>query len=352
MDWKQRIAPFIFLGNFLNDFLDKKNSRNNPLYTDLETAIQQAKLMNQWFTQESIEAVLRYWSLNLRKEALEKWLEPYTHLFRKEAKSRDVAVIMAGNIPLVGFHDFMTVLISGNRFIGRLSSDDTELLPAIARILISYDAGLQEYISFTKERLSNFDAVIATGSNSSSNYFNYYFSKVPNIIRKNRNGVAILTGNENEVELSGLSDDIFLYYGLGCRNISKLYLPDNYNFEPLFKAFLKYRNYSTHHKWMNNYDYYRSVFLLNQILTLDNGFVLLTENKGISSPPAVLYYEFYKSLTDLSDQLSSQPDEIQVIVCKEKLPGYSCLPGQAQFPGLSDYADGVDTMKFLLESDL
>jgi len=352
MDLNHRIEPFIFLGNFLKDFPDKKNSQDDPLSKDLETAIQQAKLMNQWFTWESIEAVLRYWSLNLSKEVLEEWLEPYTHLFRKEVKSRDIAVIMAGNIPLVGFHDFMTVLISGNRFIGRLSSDDTELLPAIARVLISYDAGLHDSITFTKERLSNFDAVIATGSNSSSNYFNYYFSKVPHIIRKNRNGIAILTGDENEVELSGLSDDIFLYFGLGCRNVSKLYLPDNYDFEPLFKAFLKYRNYSTHHKWMNNYDYYRSVFLLNQIPTLDNGFVLLNENRAISSPPAVLYYEFYNSIPELSKQLSTQSDEIQVIVCKEKLSGYSCIPGQAQFPGLSDYADGIDTMKFLLESEI
>jgi len=348
MEWNGRIESFVFLGNFLRDFLDEKGRREDPLFSELEVAVRQAGVMNQWFVRESVEQALRAWSLNLRKEELERWLEPYASQLIDHAPDRNVAVIMAGNIPLVGFHDFLSILLSGNRFTGRLSSDDTELLPALARILVHYNSEWEGRITFTKERLTGFDAVIATGSNNSAYYFNYYFSKVPHIIRKNRNGIAILTGDEDEQELSGLADDIFLYFGLGCRNVSKLYFPAGYDVEPLFNAFQRYINFSTHHKWMNNHDYYRSVFYLNQIPAQDNGFVLLTENKAIASPPAVIYYEYYANPDDLSDQLSLQKDEIQVTVCKNDIHLSSCLPGHAQAPGLSDYADGVDTMQFLL----
>ncbi len=348
MNLDDRIESFISLGNFLRDFLDVQGRREDPLFSALDDAIRQAGVLNQWFTCESVEHILRTWSINLRKKKLEKWLEPYAYQLKDRAPDRNVAVIMAGNIPLVGFHDFLSVLLSGNRFIGRLSSDDTELLPAMARILVHFNSEWESRITFTKERLTDFDAVIAAGSNNSAHYFNYYFSKVPHIIRKNRNAIAILTGDEDEHELSGLADDIFLYFGLGCRNVSKFYFPAGYNVEPLFNAFRHYLNFSMHHKWMNNHDYYRSVFLLNQIPALDNGFVLLTENKAIASPPAVLYYEYYTNRKDLLDELSMQKEEIQVAVCIKEIPLSSCRPGQAQVPGLSDYADGIDTMQFLL----
>lgn len=348
MDGDSRIEPFALLGNLLEDFLYEKGRRTNPLFSDLDNAIQQATLMNQWFTYEAIKHVLRSWIINLKKEAIERWLEPYTPFTSYNPACKNVAVIMAGNVPLVGFHDFLSVLLSGNRVIGRLSSDDPELLPALARILVHFNNKLKDHILFTKERLTGFDAVIATGSNNSASYFNYYFSKVPHIIRKNRNGIAIITGDEDHHELSGLADDIFLYFGLGCRNVSKLYVPEGYKFEFLFEAFRRYMNFSAHHKWMNNHDYYRSVFLLNQISVMDNGFVLLMENKAIASPPAVLYYEYYTSLDQLLDQLLLQKDEIQVTVCKKEIPLYSCLPGHAQVPGLSDHADRIDTMQFLL----
>ena len=347
MEWNGRIESFISLGNFLRDFLDEKGRRVDPLFSELEDAITRSGLMNSWFTCEFIEHVLQAWTLNLRKEELEKWLEPYASQLNGHAPGMNVAVIMAGNIPLVGFHDFLSVLLSGNKFTGRLSSDDTELLPALARILVHFNSGWEDNITFTKEPLTRFDAVIATGSNNSAHYFNYYFSKVPHIIRKNRNGIAIITGDENDQELAGLADDIFIYFGLGCRNISKLYFPAGYNVEPLLNAFRRYINFSMHHKWMNNHDYYRSVFLLNQIPALDNGFVLMTENKAIASPPAVLYYEYYKDMKDLLDELSMQKDEIQIVVCKKEIPLPFCRPGQAQSPGLSDYADGIDTLQFL-----
>lgn len=351
MDLNGRVDSLVSLGNFIRDFLDEKISREDPLFSILENAIRDAGVINQWFIRESVESALRTWSINLRKEELEKWLKPYASQLEHPAPDKNVAVIMAGNIPLVGFHDFLSVLLSGNLFTGRLSSDDTELLPALARILVHFNPEWEGRITFTREKLTGFDAVIATGSNNSSHYFNYYFSKVPHIIRKNRNAIAILTGDEDEQELSGLADDIFLYFGLGCRSVSKIYFPAGYDIAPLFSAFRRYTGFSIHHKWMNNHDYYRSVFLLNQIPAMDNGFMLLTENNSIASPPAVIYYEYYSNLKDLTDQLQLLKDEIQVAVCKKEIPIASCLPGHAQSPGLSEYADGVDTLKFLLALD-
>ncbi|MCX6248312.1 MAG: acyl-CoA reductase [Bacteroidetes bacterium] len=348
MELKSRIDSFSRLGGFLREFQDEGKRREDPLFSGLEEAIIRAGLLNPWFTRESVLAALRSWALSLTREELESWLKPYSSLLATIETENNVAVIMAGNLPLVGFHDFLCVLLSGNRFTGRLSSDDTELLPALASILVHFDPEWEERITFTKERISGFDAVIATGNNNSAHYFDYYFSKVPHIIRKNRNGIAILTGEEDNLELSGLADDIFLYYGLGCRNVSKIYFPAGYDMGPLFSAFHRYVSFSTHHKWMNNHDYYRSIFLLNQIPSLDNGFMILTENKAIASPPAVLYYEYYEDMDTILEQLSFQKEEIQVAVCKKNIPFPSCRPGQAQKPGLADYADGMDTLQFLL----
>ena len=344
-----RIDSFIFLGKYINDFLIDQNRRENPLFSELDRSIEQAGLMNAWFTRDSVEHALSVWADRLRRTELEKWLTPYSLHLIKPASEKNVAVIMAGNIPLVGFHDFLSVLLSGNKFIGRLSSNDSELLPALARILIKHNSSWNDLIAFTKERITGFDAVIATGTNNSSNYFNYYFSKVPHIIRRNRNGIAILTGDEDENELKGIADDVFLYYGLGCRNVTKLYLPAGYDVAPLFNAFLSFGNFSTHNKWMNNHNYYRSVFLLNQISAMDNGFLLLTENKAIASPPSVLYFEYYSEMNTLMEELLTKKDEIQVVVCKKPVPFSSCLPGCTQTPDLSDYADGVDVIHFLLD---
>jgi len=349
MNLNSRLESFVSLGNTIRDFLNQNFKEENPLFSILEESIEKAGKINAWFTRESVEHALHVWSLNLKKENLEKWLEPYIYQINNAGFVRNVAVIMAGNIPLVGFHDFLAVLFSGNQFIGRPSSNDTELIQSLTRILISLNGEWEDKISFTKEKLTGFDAVIATGSNNSAHYFNYYFSRFPHIIRKNRNGVAILTGNEDEKELSGLADDIFLYYGLGCRNVSKLFIPKGYNFDPLFKSFHRYLHFSVHNKWMNNHDYYCSVYQLNQISAYDNGFVILTENNAIASPPAVIYFEYYLKMEDLVTRMTLQEDEIQVIICKKEIPFSSVLPGFAQIPGLSDYPDGIDTMKFLLD---
>lgn len=348
MNLSQRIGSFVSLGNFLKDYLDGISRMGDESVGILRDAVIRAGTLNQWFTRKSVEQSLQAWAGNLEKEKLEEWLNPYAAELKEPHAARNVAVIMAGNIPLVGFHDFLTVLVSGNRFTGRLSSDDTELLPALADILVRINPEWEAFITFTKEKLTSFDAVIATGSNNSAHYFNYYFSKFPHIIRMNRNGIAILNGDESEGELSGLADDILLYYGLGCRNVSKLYLPAGYDVSGLFRAFQRYSDYASHHKWMNNHDYYRSVYILNQIPALDNGFVLMTENPGIASPPAVIYYEYYSNRDELLNQLIQSKEEMQVAVSNKILPFSFSLPGFAQFPGLSDYADGVDTMEFLL----
>ncbi|MCX6244125.1 MAG: acyl-CoA reductase [Bacteroidetes bacterium] len=349
MELNRRIEAFAFLGGILKGYPERKGEENGSLYDILDDAVTRASNENPWFVREFIEHTLGDWSVNLEKEKIVSWLRPYEKQLKGKVMKKDVAVIMAGNIPLVGLHDFLSVLISGNHFTGRLSSGDPYLLPTLAKILIRFDPGWEVMIAFTGEKLTGFDAVIATGSNNSANYFEYYFSKYPHIIRKNRNAIAILNGHETEDELAGLADDVFLYFGMGCRNVSKLYVPAGYDFSPLFLSFRSYERFIRHHKWMNNHEYYNSVFLLNGIPALDNGFMLLTENKLIASPPAVLYYEFYEDATELMTRLSVQQDEIQVVVCTAGAPLPHCLPGQAQSPALTDYADEVNTLQFLLQ---
>jgi hypothetical protein len=349
MKISERIEAFEHLGRILGEFTGGKGERVEPLFSILESAIQKTTEANPWFTREFIEHSLRGWSENLRRESILEWLKPYEKRLQKDPARKNVAVIMAGNIPLVGFHDFLCVLLSGNYFTGRLSSNDPFLLPAIAGVLGSHCPGLEQRIRFTREKLPGFDAVIATGSNNTATHFEYYFSAYPHIIRQSRNGAAVLTGEETPEELSSLADDIFLYFGLGCRSVSKLFLPAGYDFTPLFLAFRKYDFLEQHHKWMNNHDYYRAIFQLNGMEALDNGFILLARNTQMASPPAVLYYEFYEEREVLVEQLSAHREEIQVVVSRREiaLPIACCLPGHAQLPGLSDYADGIDTLQFL-----
>jgi hypothetical protein len=255
---------------------------------------------------------------------------------------------MAGNIPLVGFHDFFYVLMSGNHMIAKLSSDDKYLLPAIAQKLIEIEPAFNDYISFTENKLENIDAIIATGSNNTARYFEYYFGKYPHIIRKNRNGVAVLTGEETKDEIAALCYDICRYFGMGCRNISKLFVPENYNFNNLLDALTKHSNMLDTSKYYNNYEYYKSIYLINLLPFYDNGSSILKEEKLIASPISVVYYEFYESLTDVNQFLTENKDQIQCIVSKNKEVKGSIPFGNAQSPGLMDYADGVDVMKFLI----
>jgi hypothetical protein len=255
---------------------------------------------------------------------------------------------MAGNIPLVGFHDFLCVLLSGNKVLAKLSSNDKVLLPFLSDYLIKEEPLLAKRIEFTEGKLENFDAVIATGSNNTGRYFEHYFGKRPNIIRKNRSSVAILTGNESQDELEALGEDIFRYYGLGCRNVAKLFVPTGYDFDAFYKAMFTFQDVIHHHKYANNYDYNKAVYLMSDFKILDNGFLVLKEDEGFSSPIAALFYSQYDSQEKLREQLLMQEEQIQCIVSAETQSNDIAF-GETQNPQLGDYADGVDTMEFLLQ---
>ncbi|MDA3780729.1 MAG: aldehyde dehydrogenase, partial [Bacteroidales bacterium] len=259
-----------------------------------------------------------------------------------------VGVVTAGNIPLVGFHDMLCVLLSGNKFIAKLSSKDNKLMQVIRYYLISLNSEFEELIRFEEQKLSGFDAIIATGSNNSSRYFEYYFGKYPNIIRKNRSSIAVLTGNETIKQIKALADDIFLYFGLGCRNVSKLLLPEDYNFENLFNNIEHYAHIYNHNKYANNYDYNKSIYLMNKTKHLDNGFVLLKEDEGMSSPIAVIYFQYYKKIEDVYNYITLNKENIQCVVSDNNEIEKAIKFGDAQYPELWDYADNVDTMEFLI----
>jgi len=341
MDYNQRISLFEKLGARLSSYLKE------GFPPTFQLAIEQSKHHNPWFTEEHILFALQSISALLEKDKLSKWLEPYRTKL-KDAEPSGVAVIMAGNIPLVGFHDFLCVLISGNTFMGKLSSQDKFLLAAIKAELVNIDPSIADAIILTEEMLKGFDTVIATGSDNSSRYFEYYFGKYPHIIRKNRNSIAILKGNESREDMEALAKDVFLYFGLGCRNVTKLYVPAAYNFMALLEAFDIYKDrLSMHNKYMNNYEYNKSIFLIDRVPHLDTGFCLLKEDIAIASPISVLFYEYYKDTADVLNSIAAKRDKIQCLVAGKKLTDFTVPFGKSQQPELWDYADGVDTLEFL-----
>ncbi|NEV94281.1 acyl-CoA reductase [Psychroflexus sp. YR1-1] len=340
-----RIDAFSKLGFSLQNYIDSPDSSSN-FSQKLTNVLRNAELQNAWFTQDQIHSALEDWSKTLTQDQLSKWLQPYT--LGDYTKQR-VAVVMAGNIPLVGFHDFLSVLITGHHFIGKLSSNDSLLVPFLAEELIAIEPEFKSKIEFTKEKLPEFDAVIATGSNNTARYFEYYFKDKPHIIRKNRNSAAILDGTESKEDLEALGHDVFKYFGLGCRNVSKLFVPETYDFDNFFKAMFGYKDLINHHKYANNYDYNKAVYLMSSVKLLDNGFLLLKEDEKFSSPIGVLFYETYTDEMQLKARLLEEQQNIQCIVGQRSLSAVDF--GQAQHPGLADYADGVDTIKFLIENN-
>ncbi len=349
MDFNKSQIAFARLGGFLNDYLQKSYSVNDLIkeddYNMFGQSCQKAFQANPWFIDESINYALQQWAQILSQENIEKWLKKYQEP-KDDQQPQVIGVVLAGNLPLVGFHDFVSVLVSGNKFLGKLSSSDQFLLPAIARILIKIEPEFAERIQFTEDQLTGFDAIIATGSNNSARYFESYFAKYPHIIRKNRNGVAVLTGAETNLDL--LAEDILRYFGLGCRNVSKLFVPVNYNFSPLLESMTNFEFVANHNKYRNNYDYNKSILLVNRVPHLDNGFVLLKEDTSIASPISVIHYEYYQDLNELRKQLAADKDLVQCVVSEENINEESVLLGQSQNPNLWDYADGIDTIEFLL----
>jgi hypothetical protein len=330
MQLQQRIDLLVRLGIYM--------SSNDDSWQE---AKKKASIENSWFMPEFIElATKNIVGEFLQIEKLKNWAALYK-IPDENNSPKNVGLIMAGNIPLVGFHDFICVFISGNRQIIKPSSKDAVLIRHLVQQLISYDPEAKDYISFS-EMLKGCDAYIATGSNNSARYFEYYFSKYPNIIRRNRTSVAILDGSESKEDLEKLSDDIYLYFGLGCRNITKLYVPENYDFVPLIETMKKYNYVIDGHKYKNNYDYQLAILIINRKYYMTDGSVILTENNSVFSPIGMLHFEHYKNLKNVIDLLTDDK-HIQCIVSKERTSF-----GQAQQPSLTEYADGIDTMKFLL----
>lgn len=346
---EKRINAFVKLGDFLSQFsVESINKKDNILYNDIffdifSTQIKRAKEYNGWFDDENVLFSLNNWSQSLTKEKLLEWTSKYS-LDNNTPKT--IAIILAGNIPLVGFHDFLSVLITGNNVLVKLSSNDKHFLPLLAKYLEHIEPDFKGIMTFTEKKISNFDAVIATGSNNTARYFDYYFGKYPNIIRKNRNSVAILTGDETEDELTGLAEDTFRYYGLGCRSVSKLFVPNDYDFDKLFKAVYKYSDIINYSKYKNNYDYNKAVYLMSLFKLQENGFLMLKEDPSYSSPIATLFYEYYDTLDTLKQKLVVDRDKIQCVVGNLKLSNQVNF-GKTQTPNLWDYADGVDTISFL-----
>ena len=301
-------------------------------------AIEKAERENTWFTREFLDlAVKNIAGIFLKRENLENWISAYDI---KEGNPRLVGIVMAGNIPLVGFHDFLCVFISGHRALLKPSSKDKVLISHLTDKLIEWEPALQEFISYS-EMLKGCDAYIATGSNNSSRYFEHYFGKYPHIIRRNRTSAAILDGNESNGDLEKLADDVYSFFGLGCRNVTKIYVPTGYDFVPLLEAFKKYNYLADHHKYKNNYDYNLAIHILNKKYYMTNGSVLLVEDAGLFSPISQLNYEFYHDRNKLEEDLGQNQD-LQCLAGKGQIEF-----GMAQSPSLNDYADGVDTMAFL-----
>jgi hypothetical protein len=253
---------------------------------------------------------------------------------------------MAGNIPLVGFHDFLSVLISGHSVLVKQSSSDKHLLPFLAKYLEYVDVDLKGNITFTEQKIENFDAVIATGSDNTARYFEYYFKDKPNIIRKSRNSVAVITGKETAEDLEKLSEDIFRYFGLGCRSVSKLYVPKAYDFNNFFNGMFVKKDIINNAKYANNYDYNKAVYLMSLFDLLENGFLMIKEDESYSSPIATIFYEYYDNPIDLKIKLHQDKQKIQCIVAKDFIENEIAF-GETQYPQLWEYADGVNTLEFL-----
>lgn len=314
----------------------------------LSGAIETAHLHNAWFIPGFVRHSFQSWAEALTREKIEKWLANYQSIGSARRKPEVIGLILAGNIPMVGLHDLLCVLASGNKALVKLSSQDRLLIPALMEVLVKIGPEFGDRVQFTDGPLRDFTAIIATGSNNSSRYFDYYFGKYPHIIRKNRNSVAVLTGKESALDLELLADDVFMYFGLGCRNVSKLYLPEGYPMEGLFQGFSKYSYFSDNHKYRNNYDYQKSILLINREKHLDNGFVLVKPDPTFISPISVIHTEEYPSLEMARLQLDANAEKIQCIVASGEFHGEAVPFGRSQYPELWDYADGVDTMQFLL----
>ena len=338
-------ASLIQFGKFLRSFLDSdswpgfQSGVDQIEFDNFQLSVEKAESNNAWFSIKMIRLSLESWAKNLSEDHIDKWLSKYeipTFI------NKNILIICAGNLPLVGFHDIVCCILLNLNTQVKLSRNDNMLIPAILNILYLFDSELQDRIKICDEKPGNYDSVIATGSNNSNRYFEYYFGKFPHIFRRNRTSIAVISSEITNEELKSLSHDMLQYYGLGCRSVTKLYLPEKFNLDRIYNSVFNYKDLINHNKYMNNYEYNRSIFLLEKKLFFDNGFLILKEDKSLFSPISVVNFEYYSSMETLDKELNNLSSEIQCRVGEGGIPF-----GTAQKPKLWDYADGVDTIDFL-----
>lgn len=340
MTLKQRIKGFTEVGLFINrHFAGQHHPDETRFHEGLNKVIEVAHTYNNWFVANFVNDAIA----NIGSYLNEKSLTAFSNTIKEESNEKTVAVIAAGNIPMVGFHDLMCVLLSGHKCLLKMSSDDNVLLPFFLKLLSHYEPLFEDKILFADGKLGDFDAVIATGSDNTAGHFKYYFSKYPHIIRKNRTSVAVLTGQETKEELKSLGTDIFQYFGLGCRNVSKLLVPKDYSFVGFFESIVDFGWVVNNKKYGNNYDYHRAIYMLESMKFLDNNFLMIRESEDLHSPVGAVFYQYYNNSDEAKNYLETHKDQIQCIVGKDYIPfGYS------QRPVISDFSDNVNTLEFLV----
>ncbi|MEY4351356.1 MAG: hypothetical protein RL078_1433 [Bacteroidota bacterium] len=340
MEQQQIISAFSALGQVIEDLCGQDHSSllNQTEFDQVKALIAKEQHYNGWFTPDQIQLALQEIRPWLTETALNNWLSAYPFT----SSPQTIALILPGNLPLVGFHDFLCVLCSGNNALVKLSSEDARLLPAFAELLCMFEPELHTRIAFAAGKLSGFDAVIATGSGNAMLHFKTYFEKYPHLFRGHRSSVAVLDGSETPEELMALGQDVLRYFGRGCRNVTQVLLPSDFELNRIFEALLPLSDVVYHKKYGNNYDYNKAIHLLNLSPILDNNFILLKESKELFSPLAMLHYWRYETPDQVEQYLKEHELSIQCVV------GHAYLPfGSAQCPKLTDYADGIDTMLFL-----
>jgi len=349
MNLQQRISTFVQLGRIFG-YVSNDDAwpgfhcgLSETEYNDFLGCKQLAQVQNQWFTQENINLALNGLAEMLQAEHVQEWVNGYE--ISDEFQNRSVGIIMAGNIPLVGFHDLLSTLITGFSVKAKLSSDDTALMTGAIQVLKLLNEELGAKVKVVDRKLTDYQLVIATGSDNSSRYFEQYFGHVPLLMRKNRTSVAVISGDESDDELKALGADIFTYFGLGCRNVSRIFMPIDFHIDRFFGAMMPWNDVANHHKYANNYDYNKAVWLLNNENLLDNGFMLLKEDNDLYAPTASIYYSRYEERGEVDSFVCERRDELQCVVAKDQIPF-----GQAQNPKVWDYADGIDTVEWLLKS--
>jgi len=344
---EQRTRAFERLGDLLSKWSEDE-ATIAPFYDEIRESMAKSSASNSWFTPANTRLAMQNLGRMLEAGKLIQWVRNYNIIEHKDNLTPTVGVIMAGNIPAVGFHDLFCVLIAGNKAVVKLSSGDPYLIPAIVSVLQKIEPGFLSFISFEAAELKSADAIIATGSDNTARYFEYHYGSKPHIFRKNRYSIAVLSGEESGTELCSLADDVLSFFGLGCRNVTKIYIPLGYKFDALLGAFENYESLKRHQAYMNNYFLQRAVLTLNRAEFYDNGFLILKQSQAISSGIAVLNFEYYDHLKGVEDIIAVNHNKIQCIVSKLELSIKTTRFGETQQPALGDYADGVDTMEFLL----